>query len=112
MIAQTRKRGTHGRSHKNMPCQEPKYFNDSPDECEMNKFDEMMDFISSALEGQSLRQVIAVDQECKIFSRAWVMAELIVAYNRELDQRLKMYDRASARGPAAQGSKPEGAKSM
>lgn len=58
-------------------CQEVKYFNDTPDECELNKFDEMIASMQTAQ--PLLRHVIAVDTECNIFTRAWCIAELAEA---------------------------------
>ena len=59
------------------PCHESKFFNDHPAECELNKFDDVMDLLYKTVEG--FGQIVSVDTEFEIFSRAWCVAELIKA---------------------------------
>eukprot|EP00445_Apocalathium_hangoei_P017816 CAMPEP_0203892852 /NCGR_PEP_ID=MMETSP0359-20131031/35989_1 /ASSEMBLY_ACC=CAM_ASM_000338 /TAXON_ID=268821 /ORGANISM="Scrippsiella Hangoei, Strain SHTV-5" /LENGTH=588 /DNA_ID=CAMNT_0050814887 /DNA_START=59 /DNA_END=1822 /DNA_ORIENTATION=- len=58
-------------------CGEPKHFNDSPALCELNKFDDMMDFLVESVPG--FRQLVAVDRNFDIFTRLWCIAELVQA---------------------------------
>ena len=46
--------------------------------CEMNKFDPMMILLSAM--GPDFSQVVAVDAEFVIFSRAWCVAEIVAAH--------------------------------
>ncbi|CAE8665054.1 unnamed protein product [Polarella glacialis] len=57
-------------------CKQPKHFNSSPLECELNKFDDMMAYLSRS---SLLKQVVAVDASFALFSRAWCVAELVEA---------------------------------
>ncbi|CAE8718968.1 unnamed protein product [Polarella glacialis] len=57
-------------------CRQPKHFNSSPLECELNKFDDMMAYLSRT---SVLKQVVAVDASFALFSRAWCVAELVEA---------------------------------
>eukprot|EP00443_Scrippsiella_acuminata_P012531 CAMPEP_0115180774 /NCGR_PEP_ID=MMETSP0270-20121206/7094_1 /TAXON_ID=71861 /ORGANISM="Scrippsiella trochoidea, Strain CCMP3099" /LENGTH=84 /DNA_ID=CAMNT_0002593787 /DNA_START=9 /DNA_END=258 /DNA_ORIENTATION=+ len=43
---------------------ERKHFNDSPEECELNKFDVMMAFLHGAVPG--FRQLIAIDRSFQV----------------------------------------------
>lgn len=70
-------------------CNEPKHFSDHPDECEMNKFDDMMDILHSSKNG--LRQVVAVDRCMALFTRAWCVAELVQASASHIPQRVQLY---------------------
>lgn len=69
-------------------CAEPKVFNDSPDACELNKFDDMIRLAASA--SPSFRQVVAVDQSFELFERAWCVAELVQAQVVEIERDVKI----------------------
>eukprot|EP00931_Biecheleriopsis_adriatica_P103171 TRINITY_DN7803_c0_g1_i7.p1 TRINITY_DN7803_c0_g1~~TRINITY_DN7803_c0_g1_i7.p1 ORF type:complete len:763 (-),score=89.08 TRINITY_DN7803_c0_g1_i7:362-2650(-) len=56
-------------------CHQPKFSNDQPDQCELNKFDDMMLLLSKRLPRFS--QVIVVDEPFLLFSRAWCVAEVV-----------------------------------
>ena len=76
-------------------CGAPKYFNDiaplRPDgkgiDCEMNKFDDMVAYLAFSVPG--FMQVIAVDQEFQLFTRAWCVAEISKASQIGMPQRVK-----------------------
>merc|ERR1719491_2460222 len=57
-----------------------KYQNGHP-KCEVDKFDGMFDELvnENTSGGGDVHHVVAVDQHCDIFSRAWVVAEMIQA---------------------------------
>ena len=59
-------------------CVTPKYFNDNPVECELNKFDSMMSQLHRRY-SQNFMQVVAIDKDFNLFSRAWCVAELVEA---------------------------------
>ncbi|CAE7246064.1 BMY1 [Symbiodinium sp. CCMP2456] len=61
---------------------------------EINKFDDMMYHLSSV---GGCRQVIAVDQACDLFQRAWCVAEIAEAKRLRLNQVLKLKSRATVR---------------
>eukprot|EP00930_Biecheleria_cincta_P089491 TRINITY_DN7880_c0_g1_i1.p1 TRINITY_DN7880_c0_g1~~TRINITY_DN7880_c0_g1_i1.p1 ORF type:complete len:714 (-),score=108.52 TRINITY_DN7880_c0_g1_i1:407-2515(-) len=75
-------------------CQSPKFMNDSEPcrtdgnsvSCEMNKFDDMMAWLAAT--DKQFYQVIAVDREFVLFSRAWCVAEIAEAFGFGMDQRL------------------------
>lgn len=58
-------------------CSHPKYFNSSPNECEMNKFDDMIHLLHCEIPDFIL--VASVDYYFQIFMRAWCVAELVEA---------------------------------
>lgn len=70
------------------PCAEPKHFNESPEECELNKFDDMMRLLNDSV--VNFQQVVAVDREYKLFSRAWCVAELVQAHRSRMSQRVML----------------------
>lgn len=72
-------------------CDQPKYFNNFPDECEMNKFDDMMAFLQKSSPG--FAQVVAVDVGFDLFRRAWCVAELVQADSSNLEQRVQVHSR-------------------
>ena len=74
-------------------CREPKFFNDEPVECEMNKFDHMMAYLCMRVEG--FKQVVAIDENFDLFSRAWCLAELAEAEARKMPQSVKIQSEAS-----------------
>ncbi|CAE8618650.1 unnamed protein product [Polarella glacialis] len=59
------------------------------DQCEMNKFDDMMAYTRTVVPG--FAQVVAVDIELACFSRIWCIAELIEARHSNIRQVLKIY---------------------
>ena len=71
-------------------CSTPKYFNDHPVECELNKFDLMMEHLHRQY-AQDFLQVVAIDQDFHLFSRAWCVAELVEAHNSHLDQHVMLH---------------------
>jgi len=67
-------------------CIEPKFFLDAPDECEMNKFDDMMALLSH--EAPDFRQLIAIDRHFDVFTRVWCVAELVQAHRAQIPQNV------------------------
>mgnify|MGYP002803525004 FL=1 len=74
-------------------CQHPKYWSFSEPlkdgqsvKCEMNKFDNMMDCIFSL--NPSCSQLIAVDVEFQLFTRAWCVAEIHQAQMMHMPMRM------------------------
>jgi len=72
--------------HPPCQCSEPKILNDTPDLCELNKFDSMMALLSRDVVG--FGQVVAVDRNFNLFSRLWCIAELVQAYVSHIPQRV------------------------
>jgi len=72
-------------------CQQRKYFNDCPDECEMNKFDTMMFELTRRVQG--FQQLVVVDPDFTLFSRAWCVAELVQASKCSIAQRVEVLSR-------------------
>ncbi|CAE8587258.1 unnamed protein product [Polarella glacialis] len=70
-------------------CRELKFFNNNPVECEMNKFDHMITFLSARIPSFSL--VAAVDLTLGLFMRAWCVAELIEADFSSIPIVIKIY---------------------
>merc|ERR1712008_84350 len=70
-------------------CKQQKHFNDSAVECEMNKFDCVMQKLSLA---QDFTQVIAADVTFEVFRRAWCVSEMAVASSLQIKQQLLLYD--------------------
>ncbi|CAJ1380349.1 unnamed protein product [Effrenium voratum] len=70
-------------------CATPKYLNDQPVRCEMNKFDDMMAYLHR--ECPKFLQVVAIDVEFMIFSRAWCVAELVQADASHLEQHMMIH---------------------
>ena len=68
-------------------CNTPKYFNDCAILCELNKFDSMMAWLHRTHPNGFL-QVVAIDRDFDLFSRGWCVAELVQAYNSQLDQHV------------------------
>eukprot|EP00929_Paragymnodinium_shiwhaense_P089003 TRINITY_DN49276_c0_g1_i2.p1 TRINITY_DN49276_c0_g1~~TRINITY_DN49276_c0_g1_i2.p1 ORF type:complete len:384 (-),score=46.73 TRINITY_DN49276_c0_g1_i2:32-1183(-) len=82
--------------HSTCTCSAQKYDNATPPlrrrdsksiRCQMNKFDDMIALLSS--DNSSFRQVVAVDIDFALFSRAWCVAELAMAYKMGMPQALK-----------------------
>jgi len=70
-------------------CATPKYLNDQPIRCEMNKFDDMMAYLHR--ECPHFLQVVAIDTHFMIFSRAWCVAELVQADASHLEQHMMIH---------------------
>lgn len=76
-------------------CGMPKVFNNALPalsdgrsvECELNKFDDMMKFLSS--QDKTFGQIIAVDARFDLFTRAWCVAEIAAAFDFGMSQALK-----------------------
>eukprot|EP00419_Tripos_fusus_P065546 CAMPEP_0172930790 /NCGR_PEP_ID=MMETSP1075-20121228/219167_1 /TAXON_ID=2916 /ORGANISM="Ceratium fusus, Strain PA161109" /LENGTH=562 /DNA_ID=CAMNT_0013792103 /DNA_START=802 /DNA_END=2491 /DNA_ORIENTATION=- len=71
-------------------CGQPKYFNDSLVECELNKFDSVMKTLSLS---PNISQVVATDLKFEVFERAWCVAELVEADDLKIRQELILYNR-------------------
>jgi len=69
-------------------CTEPKFFNDYPNECELDKFDEMMALLHQ--EVPHFEHVIAVDRKFELFTRAWCVAELVQGNVAGIPQRVQV----------------------
>merc|ERR1712194_181147 len=78
-------------------CSVLKYFNASPPLrasdgksclCEMNKFDAMLTML--AVKNDEFSQLVAVDNECNLFTRAWCVSELATAQKLGMKQTLLM----------------------
>mmetsp|Transcript_65395 Transcript_65395/g.191370 ORF Transcript_65395/g.191370 Transcript_65395/m.191370 type:complete len:764 (-) Transcript_65395:117-2408(-) len=80
-----------GELHPLCACQQRKIFNDCPDECEMNKFDTMMFELSNRVHG--FQQLVVVDPDFTLFSRAWCVAELVQASRCKITQVVKVRSR-------------------
>uniref|UniRef100_A0A7S2J972 Uncharacterized protein n=1 Tax=Zooxanthella nutricula TaxID=1333877 RepID=A0A7S2J972_9DINO len=72
-------------------CNAAKHFNNSPDLCELNKFDDMMELLNRRVEG--LAQLVAVDGKFDLFSRAWCLAEIKQAHASKIKQRVQVLSR-------------------
>jgi len=72
-------------------CAHPKFFNDSPENCEMNKFDDMMAKLCKEVPG--FLQLVAVDEKFVLFSRAWCVAELVEASRCGIGQHVQIKSR-------------------
>ena len=70
-------------------CATPKYLNDQPIKCEMNKFDDMMAYLHRKC--PKFLQVVAIDIHFAIFSRAWCVAELVQADASHLEQHMMIH---------------------
>ena len=55
----------------------------------MNKFDDMMAYLAHACVG--FLQVVAIDRNFMIFSRAWCVAELVQADASDLEQHMMIH---------------------
>lgn len=83
-----------GLVHPICACGAPKYFNNDPPlradgkstQCELNKFDDMMAYMSAKDKG--FTQLIAVDRKYVIFSRCWCVAEIVQAAKFGMRQSL------------------------
>lgn len=59
------------------------------DACEMNKFDEMILYLSH--EVPTFTHIIAVDVNCVLFTRVWCVAELVQGHKCKLLQKVKLH---------------------
>eukprot|EP00927_Polykrikos_kofoidii_P006982 TRINITY_DN12844_c1_g1_i4.p1 TRINITY_DN12844_c1_g1~~TRINITY_DN12844_c1_g1_i4.p1 ORF type:complete len:525 (-),score=47.03 TRINITY_DN12844_c1_g1_i4:100-1629(-) len=90
-----------GALHPVCQCDLPKVWNDSVPlaadgrsvACEMNKFDDMMIYLSTT--DQHFRQIIAVDASFQLFSRAWCVAEIVTGSKLGIEQSLKISSAAA-----------------
>jgi hypothetical protein len=73
-------------------CGQDKFFHDSYEACEMNKFDAMMVFLHR---NHGLRHVIAADASFEMFSRAWVVAEMVKGREEGISQFLMAHSSKS-----------------
>ena len=71
-------------------CSTPKYLNDFPIQCELNKFDSMMAHLHRHCRHGFL-QVLAIDRDFHLFSRAWCIAELVQAHASQMDQHVVLH---------------------
>lgn len=78
-----------GLPHPLCDCGLPKYYDG--DECEMNKFDEMMAFL--AARDPKFCQVVAVDSDFGVFTRAWCMAEVAQASYLGITTQMRLRDK-------------------
>lgn len=56
-------------------CHETKIFSHQDAACELNKFDDMMGYLSRAVDG--FGQLIVVDESFEVLYRAWCVAEIV-----------------------------------
>jgi len=70
-------------------CSEPKFLNDSPVLCELNKFDEMMGLMIS--EFDDFVHVVAVDHNFDLLARAWCIAELVEGHASNVEQHVQIH---------------------
>jgi len=92
-----------GVEHSVCACGADVYFNTTPPLrsdgasilCQMNKFDDMMAFLSAT--DPEFAQVIAIDRGFGLFNRAWCVAELAAADNMGMRQHLKLASRGALR---------------
>lgn len=82
---------SHGVTIRKCPCKVRKQL--TGDACEMNKFDDMMQYL--AMMSPGFAQVIAVDAKFSMFTRIWCVAELAEARRSFLPQFLKVHSKSS-----------------
>jgi len=70
-------------------CRQQKHFNDSTVECELNKFDRVMEKL---LKTPKFGQVVAADLYFEVFERAWCVSELVEADFLNIRQELILHD--------------------
>eukprot|EP00931_Biecheleriopsis_adriatica_P039378 TRINITY_DN22520_c1_g1_i1.p1 TRINITY_DN22520_c1_g1~~TRINITY_DN22520_c1_g1_i1.p1 ORF type:complete len:683 (-),score=96.11 TRINITY_DN22520_c1_g1_i1:76-2124(-) len=88
-----------GLEHPVCQCGKKKFWNDTTPlrhdlksiHCEMNKFDEMIAFLSAS--DENFTQIIAVDRSFEIFGRAWCVAEMAEANHMGMRQDIKLASR-------------------
>lgn len=92
-----------GLPHAACGCGAAKYFSDTAPVredgqgvlCEMNKFDNVMEFLSRT--EPAFGQLVAVDADFRLFQRAWCVAELYAARRMRLPQRMRLLSERSLR---------------
>lgn len=84
-----------GLAHQPCKCSYAKFFNDTHPlykdksiHCELNKFDDMLAFLGAT---SKLEQVVAVDADFRLFTRAWCVAELAVGNSMGIPQHMKVH---------------------
>jgi len=70
--------------HRCCSCSEAKHW--VGDQCEMNKFSDLMSLLSRRV--PTLRQVVAIDRGFDLFSRVWCVAEMVTAHHENLPQNV------------------------
>ncbi|CAK8992367.1 unnamed protein product [Durusdinium trenchii] len=70
-------------------CLHPKFFNSSPNECEMNKFDDMIHLLHCQV--PDFIVVASVDYYFQVFMRAWCVAELVEAETCGISTVMKIH---------------------
>lgn len=70
-------------------CKHPKYLNDAKEMCELNKFDDVIDFLYRTV--PEFAQVVSVDTKYEVFERAWCVAELVRAFYCHIPQRVLLH---------------------
>jgi len=78
-----------GKKYPTCNCCERKFFNDEPEHCELNKFDDVMRFLRY-WHREAFAQVIVVDVSFQVFSRAWCVAEIIEGNNLGIKSSVKI----------------------
>jgi len=73
--------------HPTCPCGLTKHFSGLG--CEMNKFDVMMSYLSAT--DSNFAQVVAIDFQFVLFSRAWCVSEIAAANTAGMIQSLKIH---------------------
>merc|ERR1711953_430755 len=76
---------SHGQPISKCTCETEKY--QTGDQCEMNKFDDMMAYLQGVAPGFS--QLVAVDRDFTLFTRIWCIAELMQASQSRIPQSVK-----------------------
>jgi hypothetical protein len=71
-------------------CNQPKFFSDCPVECEVNKFDCLMDYLMELLGPKVFSQTVACDCKFELFNRAWCVAELVEADTMSMQQFMRI----------------------
>eukprot|EP00930_Biecheleria_cincta_P016710 TRINITY_DN13489_c0_g1_i3.p1 TRINITY_DN13489_c0_g1~~TRINITY_DN13489_c0_g1_i3.p1 ORF type:complete len:400 (+),score=50.64 TRINITY_DN13489_c0_g1_i3:72-1271(+) len=74
-------------------CTEPKYFNDQPAQCELNKFDEVMILLHERC--SRFAQIIVVDWAFQVFFRAWCVAEIVQGHILDIPAHVKIHSGAA-----------------
>eukprot|EP00930_Biecheleria_cincta_P097955 TRINITY_DN89637_c0_g1_i1.p1 TRINITY_DN89637_c0_g1~~TRINITY_DN89637_c0_g1_i1.p1 ORF type:complete len:638 (-),score=88.33 TRINITY_DN89637_c0_g1_i1:182-2095(-) len=82
-----------GMVHPICDCATRKHFNDSPDQCELNKFDDVMALLHEQV--PNFQQLVAVDSDLDVFARIWCVAEMYQAYYMGIPQRLCLTSNAA-----------------
>jgi len=80
---------TTGRKIAVCDCSEPKHFNTDVYECELNKFNAMMQHLADKV--TDFGQVVVVDERFELFSRAWCVAELVEADFKGIPQSIQIH---------------------